>query len=118
MGSLNIHDTLDKMMTEKSVYWQNCTNTEKFGSCCVRRDNIGWVIDDNIPLFKDAGRKYVEGWIFVDEDVVMMQDMLDKLTVMPNRILYPDGDLSTGLMSPEDVKKWINEHPEIKGTSK
>lgn len=114
LQGLNIHDTLDKMMNEKGVYWQNCTNTEKFGSCCIKRDDIGWVIDNNIPLFKDGGRKYIEDLIFVGEDAAAVLTILDKLAEKPNRVLYPDGDLSSGLISPEDIKKWVNEHPEIK----
>ena len=64
LQGLNISQTLLKMKEEEGVDWETYTNTQKYGSCCIKRGGFGWVIDDNIPLFKDEGRQYIEGFIY------------------------------------------------------
>lgn len=70
------NDIQNMLLTEKNINWNNFPTTMKRGSCCIRNrgvcepyDNtvlapglpIGeWFIDNEIPIFKDEGRKYIE----------------------------------------------------------
>lgn len=57
---------LDMLANEKNVNWNDVSLKFQRGSCCVRT-NDGWIIDDNIPIFKDD-RNYIERFInFYDE---------------------------------------------------
>jgi conserved hypothetical protein len=49
----------DMLMTEKGINWNEFAADEKRGSCCIKDEN-GWVIDREIPIFKGEGREYVE----------------------------------------------------------
>ena len=59
-------DVVEMLETQKKIIWGNLPITLKRGSCCVKRDNK-WVIDDNIPRFKDDDRAYVDNLIYVGE---------------------------------------------------
>lgn len=71
----------NKLLTERDINWNNLPTTYKRGSCCVRntypltwyesvkegvhiRDwnqpERAWIIDNEIPIFKDEGRQYIE----------------------------------------------------------
>lgn len=70
----------NKLLTEKDINWNNLPTTYKRGSCCVRNTYVvskhgntedvvirdwnkperAWIIDNNIPIFKDEGRQYIE----------------------------------------------------------
>lgn len=71
----------NKLLTEKDINWGDFPTTYKRGSCCVRntypltwyesvkegvhiRDwnqpERAWIIDNEIPIFKDEGRQYIE----------------------------------------------------------
>lgn len=71
----------NKLLTERNINWNNLPTTYKRGSCCVRntypltwhesvkegvhiRDwnqpERAWIIDNEIPIFKDEGRQYIE----------------------------------------------------------
>lgn len=71
----------NKLLTEKDINWNNLPTTYKRGSCCVRntypltwqesvkndvhiRDwnqpERAWIIDNEIPIFKDDGRQYID----------------------------------------------------------
>lgn len=76
----------NKLLTERDINWNNLPTTYKRGSCCVRngwedkyysatlqkectrgivlRDMNqtarAWIIDNEIPIFKDEGRRYIE----------------------------------------------------------
>lgn len=71
----------NKLLTEKDINWNDFPTTYKRGSCCVRntypltwsesvkegvhiRDwnqpERAWIIDNEIPIFKDEGRQYIE----------------------------------------------------------
>lgn len=71
----------NKLLTERNINWNNFPTTYKRGSCCVRntypltwyesvkegvhiRDwnqpERAWIIDNEIPIFKDEGRQYIE----------------------------------------------------------
>ena len=70
------NDIQNMLLTEKDINWNNFPTTMKRGSCCIKNrgvcepyDNtvlapglpIGeWFIDNEIPIFKDEGREYIE----------------------------------------------------------
>lgn len=70
------NDIQNMLLTEKNINWNNFPTTMKRGSCCIRNrrvcepyDNavlapglpIGeWFVDNEIPIFKDEGREYIE----------------------------------------------------------
>lgn len=65
-------DIQDMLMLEKGVNWNNYPTKYKRGSCCIRKaDEVTgrskWVIDNEIPIFKGEGRKYVDDLIYVGE---------------------------------------------------
>lgn len=91
------HKELDKkssdmiqcmLFEERCVNWNDYPTHLKRGSCCVKnkiaiasddvvttaqlRDTTanenGWIIDNEIPIFKGEGRKYIDDLIFVGED--------------------------------------------------
>ena len=91
------HKELDKkssdmiqcmLFEERGVNWNDYPTHLKRGSCCVKnkiviesdgvvttaqlRDTTanenGWIIDNEIPIFKGEGRKYIDDLIFVGED--------------------------------------------------
>ena len=91
------HKELDKkssdmiqcmLFEERGINWNDYPTHLKRGSCCVKnkiviesdgvvataqlRDTTAnendWIIDNEIPIFKDKGRKYIDDLIFVGED--------------------------------------------------
>ena len=91
------HKELDKkssdmiqcmLFEERSINWNDYPTHLKRGSCCVKnkiviesdgvvataqlRDTTAnensWIIDNEIPIFKGEGRKYIDDLIFVGED--------------------------------------------------
>lgn len=71
----------NKLLTEKDINWNNLPTTYKRGSCCVKntypltwQESIKrdarirdwnqpertWIIDNEIPIFKDDGRQYID----------------------------------------------------------
>lgn len=91
------HKELDKkssdmiqcmLFEERCVNWNDYPTHLKRGSCCVKnkiaiasdgvvttallRDTTanenGWIIDNEIPIFKGEGRKYIDNLIFIGED--------------------------------------------------
>lgn len=64
----NIQD----MLIEKGINWNNYPTKYKIGSCCIRKtyEETGrnkWIIDNEIPIFKGEGCKYINDLIFVGE---------------------------------------------------
>ena len=64
------------LLTEKDINWNNFPTTMKRGSCCIKNRCVcepygntvlapglpigEWFIDNEIPIFKDEGREYIE----------------------------------------------------------
>lgn len=93
LQGLNLKDTLTKIEQEGGIIWGNLPTTYKRGSCCVRKYNkvVGgavsthgysdftvpevtadeikgvWEIDNEIPMFKDNGRDYIEKLVWIGE---------------------------------------------------
>ena len=65
---LNSNDIQDLLLQEKGINWNDLPTTLKRGSCCIKkyRQTMNqtfrgyWCIDDEIPIFKDEGRDYIE----------------------------------------------------------
>lgn len=70
------NDIQKMLLTEKDINWNNFPTTMKRGSCCIRNRGVcepygntvlaselpigEWFIDNEIPIFKDEGREYIE----------------------------------------------------------
>lgn len=71
MVKLNCNQVQDKLLTEHNINWNNFPTKYKRGSCCVRKEfpngRSAWVIDNEIPIFKNEGREYIESLINVGE---------------------------------------------------
>ena len=57
----------EMLFSEKGINWNDLSADKKRGSCCVKKDE-GWVIDNDIPIFKGDGRKYIEDLIFIEPE--------------------------------------------------
>lgn len=76
----------DMLMTQHRINWNDMGTSYKRGSCCVRNRRVistsadgtvtceirnpkepetAWVIDNEIPIFKGEGRKYIDELIFI-----------------------------------------------------
>lgn len=75
-------------MTQKAINWNDLPTYQKRGSCVVRnkiviasngvtelcqlrnlsRSENEWIIDVDIPIFKDDGREYIDRLICVGEE--------------------------------------------------
>lgn len=60
-------DIKDMLYIKNEIVWELLPIHKQRGSCCIKQDHIyenilrkQWVIDNNIPLFKDEGRDYIE----------------------------------------------------------
>ena len=63
----------DMLFLEKGINWNDYPTACKRGTCCIRltEDDINgrsrWVIDKEIPIFKDVGRYYIESLIYFQD---------------------------------------------------
>lgn len=63
------------MLCDKNIVWDVFPKAKRFGSCCIKKEIViennnpnepniykrnKWIIDDNIPLFRDENRNYIE----------------------------------------------------------
>lgn len=60
-------DIKDMLYVKDEIVWELLPTYKQRGSCCIKQDYIyenilrkQWVIDNNIPLFKNEGRDYIE----------------------------------------------------------
>ena len=63
-------DIQDMLMLKKGINWNDCPTWQKRGSCCIKKEyncenNIlavrkKWTIDNDIPIFRNDGREYIE----------------------------------------------------------
>lgn len=75
-------DIQDMLMLEKNINWNDFPVACKRGSCCIRgqadentsctdgsrtENSRGWVIDNDIPIFKGEAREYVDRLIYIGE---------------------------------------------------
>lgn len=62
------NDIQDMLMTLKGINWNDFPTHLKRGSCCIKKET-GWVIDTEIPIFKNEGRDYIDNLIFIENEV-------------------------------------------------
>lgn len=82
------NDIQDMLMTQKGINWNDLPTYQKRGSCCVRnkiviesdgvtataqlrdtsRSENEWIIDTDIPIFRNEGREYIDRLVFVGEE--------------------------------------------------
>lgn len=62
------------LVEEKDINWNEFSLSKQRGSCCIKQNKVvngiersEWVIDNDIPVFKDEGRKYIDKLINVGE---------------------------------------------------
>ena len=66
MHKKNTNDIQDMLFTECGINWNDYPTVYKRGSCCVK-DDAGWHIDRNIPIFTQC-RDYVEQHVYIEEN--------------------------------------------------
>lgn len=63
------NDIQDMLMTQKGINWNDLPTYQKRGSCCIKEEyedkdsntkRTRWIIDRDIPIFKNEGRDYIE----------------------------------------------------------
>ena len=82
------NDIQDMLMTQKGINWNDLPTYQKRGSCCVRNKIViesdgamataqlrdtsksenEWIIDTDIPIFRNEGREYIDRLVFVGEE--------------------------------------------------
>lgn len=62
------NDIRNMLIMEKNIDWDDYPTTQKRGSCCIKQENIGWFVDDEIPIFKGDGREYIEKLIWIGNE--------------------------------------------------
>ena len=75
----SVNNIQDMLMLEKGINWNNCLTYQKRGSCCIKKifqnENVDikdgpcirkkWVIDIEIPIFKNEDRNYIEQLVYI-----------------------------------------------------
>ena len=81
MHGKSTSDIQDMLMLEKNINWNDFSVTCKRGSCCrgqadevpsctgdsSNENSRGWMIDNDIPIFKGEEREYVDHLIYIGE---------------------------------------------------
>lgn len=82
------NDIQDMLMVQKGINWNDLPTYQKRGSCCVRNKIViesdgvmataqlrdtsksenEWIIDADIPIFRNEGREYIDRLVFVGEE--------------------------------------------------
>lgn len=89
------NDIQDMLMTQKGINWNDLPTYQKRGSCCIKEEyavndngegvevdcvtdvdepvesvafRSRWIMDTNIPIFRDEGREYIDRLVFVGEE--------------------------------------------------
>lgn len=60
------NDIQEMLHEQKGINWNDFSVPEKRGTCCIKTEN-GWIIDENIPIFKGDGRDYIEKLVYVGD---------------------------------------------------
>lgn len=66
-------DIKKMLIAEKGIDWEKYPDRFKYGSCCIKEYKLvspavyakEWKIDNNIPIFKNEGRDYIDKLIFI-----------------------------------------------------
>jgi tRNA(His) 5'-end guanylyltransferase len=87
----------DMLMTQRGINWNDFPVYQKRGSCCIKSESSTtfakveedgtvttgsterphWIIDNNIPIFKNEDRAYIDKLIFIDDNEPSKPIILD-----------------------------------------
>ena len=64
--------TIKEMLLEKNIDWENDFKiSRQRGACCIKAEDDNnwhyWYVDNQIPIFKYMGRKYIDNLVYVGE---------------------------------------------------
>lgn len=69
------NDIQDMLHEQRGINWNDFPTYQKRGSCCIKTHVVmdgverkKWIIDNDIPIFKEDGRNYIEKLIGVSDD--------------------------------------------------
>ena len=70
MHGKNTSEIKEMLLSEKGIDWNDLPTKFQRGSCCIKTfdkqtGRSEWIIDNEIPIFKAEGRKYIEDLIYV-----------------------------------------------------
>lgn len=74
---------------EKGINWNDYPTICKRGCCCIKSEK-GWVIDNEIPIFLNKNRSYVEdrvNFVGVGADAEK-KETADKMKLIRERLIY------------------------------
>lgn len=72
-------DIKEMLIEQKGINWDELPIYQKRGSCCVKEiearqvdgmpgiERSHWIIDKEIPIFKDEDREYIDRLVFIGE---------------------------------------------------
>lgn len=74
LHKLNVSQLQDLIFKEKGINWNDFPTKYKRGSCCIKKTcqtfnqttKSYWYIDNEIPIFKQEGREYIEKLIWIE----------------------------------------------------
>ena len=58
------------LLDKANVSVSDFPDCNRYGSCCIRNDEGKWIIDNNIPIFKESGRYYIERFIYLEQEKI------------------------------------------------
>lgn len=59
LQGLNTDQIQELLFSKQGVNWNDFPTHLKRGSCCIKKES-GWCIDNEIPIFKEDSREYIE----------------------------------------------------------
>lgn len=58
------------LLDKANISVSDFPDCNRYGSCCIRNDEGKWLIDNNIPIFKESGRYYIERFIYLEQEKI------------------------------------------------
>ena len=69
LSNKSCNNIKDMLMERKEINWNDFPVYKKRGSCCIKKEyedketkslRTRWVIDNNIPIFRNEDREYID----------------------------------------------------------
>ena len=73
-------DIKEMLVEQKGINWDELPIYQKRGSCCIKETEVcqidggpgiersHWVVDNEIPVFKDENRQYIDRFVYIGEE--------------------------------------------------
>lgn len=61
----NCNEIQEILLKEKGIDWNDCSPVIKRGSC-IRKNDSGWIVDVDIPIFTGEDREYIDKLVYID----------------------------------------------------